>query len=79
MRDIWYCFVPENTDFADKMGDWGLSGIKRINLWLFAVKIRNEKKCMSYREVIAMDFCYNRSVEIKRKKGFYDSDETKGD
>lgn len=31
MRDIWYCFVPENTDFADEMGDWGLGGIKRID------------------------------------------------
>ena len=27
MSDDWYCFVPESTDFADKMDDYGLGGI----------------------------------------------------
>ena len=31
MSDDWYCFVPESTDFADKMDDCGLGGIRRIN------------------------------------------------
>lgn len=31
MRDVWWCFVSESTDFVDKMGDCGLDGIRRTN------------------------------------------------
>ena len=31
MHDIWCCFVPESMDFADKMGNYRLDGIRRTN------------------------------------------------
>ncbi len=31
MSDDWYCFGPESTDFADKMGGYGLDSIRRTN------------------------------------------------